>query len=165
MHENDIKKLQEAYALRVVEINQLHERVTSLEAENARLKELLRLQQERLFGKKSEISSSILNLATEPASSQKTSVVSSHTRQIPPRGNRQFNNNQLPKYTVIHDLSDDRKKCSCCGGAMHISGQDKSEQLEIIPVQYCLIEHIRLKYSCRACDSIIPRVIVAGPTC
>src|ERR1700722_16325161 len=136
MNENDIKKLQEAYALRVVEIQQLHERVFSLEEENTRLKELLRLQQERLFGKKSEIGSSILNI-TEPASLPlpKTTVVATHTRQVPPRGNRKFNSNPLPKYTVIHDLSDDRKNCTCCGKEMHLIDQEKSEQLEIIPAQ------------------------------
>lgn len=52
MNENDLQKLQENYALRGVEIGQLHKRITSLEEENARLKEQLRLQQERLFGKK-----------------------------------------------------------------------------------------------------------------
>jgi transposase len=164
MNENDIKKLQEAYALRGVEIHQLHERVTSLEEENACLKELLRLQQERLFGKKSEISSSILNvIAPTSLSSPKTAVVTSHTRHIPPRGNRQFNSNQLPKYTVIHDLSDDRKNCTCCGSAMHVIDQEKSEQLEIIPVQYCLIEHIRLKYACRSCESIVMAPKPAAP--
>jgi transposase len=164
MNENDIKKLQEAYSLRGVKIHQLHERVTSLEEEIARLKELLRLQQERLFGKKSEIGSSILNV-TAPASLSppKTTVITSHTRQIPPRGKRQFNSNQLPKYTVIHDLSDDKKNCTCCGGAMHVVGQEKSEQLEIIPVQYCLIEHIRLKYGCRPCDSIVMAPKPAAP--
>ena len=165
MNENDIKKLQEAYTLRGIAIHQLHERLSSLEEEIARLKELLRLQQERLFGKKSEVSSNVLNpimptphhtYSAEPASIlPKTTAVVSHTRKISPRGNRQFNTNQLPKYTIIHDLLDAEKKCSCCGGVLHVIGQDKSEQLEIIPVQYCMIEHIRLKYGCRPCDSVV----------
>lgn len=164
MNENDIKKLQDAYALRGVEIHQLYERVTSLEEENARLKELLRLQQERLFGKKSEIGSGILNVTTPtPSSLPKTTVVTSHTRQIPPRGNRQFNSNPLPKYTVTHDLPEDKKNCTCCGKAMRMIGQEKSEQLEIIPVQYCLIEHVRLKYGCRSCDSIVMAPKPAAP--
>jgi len=160
MNENDIKKLQEAYALRGIEIHQLHARLTSLEEEIARLKELLRLQRERLFGKKSEIGSSVLN-STLP--SPKTTVVTSHTRKTPSRGNRQFNRNELPKYTVIHDLSDDKKSCTCCGETMQVIGQDKSEQLEIIPVQYCQIEHIRLKYACRSCDSIMMAPKPAAP--
>ena len=155
MNENDIKKLQEAYALRGVEIHQLHERVSSLEEENARLKEQLRLQQERLFGKKSEVSRSTLNSITQSASLPKTTLVASHARQVPPRGPRQFNSNPLPKYTILHDLPDDQKNCTCCGGALHEIGREKSEQLEIVPVQYCIIEHIRLKYGCRPCDSVV----------
>ncbi len=70
----------------------------------------------------------------------------SHVRTIPPRGNRQLDTSHLPKYTVLHDLSDAEKICSCCNGALHEVGRETSEQLEIIPVQYCIIEHIRLKY-------------------
>lgn len=164
MNQHDFEKLKQAYSLSSIALHQLQERVLSLEEENARLKELLRLQQERLFGKKSESSSSILNslplvadqtCATESTPERKTTVIASHVRSIPPRGNRQFNSNQLPKYTVIHDLPDSEKKCACCGGALHIIDRERSEQLEIIPVQYCVIEHIRLKYGCRPCDSII----------
>lgn len=162
MNKNDFEKLQEAYTLRGIAIHQLQERVLSLEEEIAHLKELLRLQQERLFGKKSEVSSSILNALTpastepiKPAPEPKTIVIPSHTRKVPPRGNRQLDINQLPKYTIVHDLSDAEKNCSCCGGVLHVIGQDKSEQLEIIPVQYCMIEHIRLKYGCRPCDSVV----------
>lgn len=161
MNENDLKKLEEAYTLHI-ENCQLRERVASLEEENVRLKELLRLQQERLFGKKSETLNSILNSPTStndspiPASSSpKIIAVASHTRQIPPRGHRQFNTHEMPKYTVIHDLLDAEKKCSCCGEMMHVIGQDKSEQLEIIPVKHCKIEHIRLKYGCRPCDTVV----------
>lgn len=153
MNTNDIEKLQAAYALHVVEIEQLHKRVTSLEEENTRLKELLRLQQERLFGKKSERDNSLNT--TDSSTALKTAVVKSHTRHIQPRGQRQFNNGSLPKYTLTHDLSDDKKNCTCCGKILHVIGQEKSEQLEIIPVQYCLIEHIRLKYGCRSCDTIV----------
>jgi len=164
MNQNDFEKLQEAYTLRGITIHQLHERVFSLEEENARLKELLRLQQERLFGKKSETSNTILDSLTtategahliESAPEPKTTVVASHVRNIPPRGNRQLNFNNLPKYTVVHDLPDSKKICSSCGEALHAIGQDKSEQLEIIPVQYCMIEHVRLKYGCRPCESIV----------
>lgn len=166
MNEKDVKKLEEAYTLRGIVIHQLQERVASLEEEIAHLKETLRMQQEHLFGKKSEVSHRILNSITSSnnntqstesisSPSSKTTVVASHTRKIPPRGHRQLNTDQLPKYTVTHDLPDDQKNCPCCGDAMHVVGHDRSEQLEIIPVQYCMIEHIRLKYGCRPCDSIV----------
>lgn len=162
MNENDLKKLQEVYALRCVENSQLRDRVASLEEEIVRLKELLQLQQERLFGKKSETANRLLNLGiktpndSHPLSAlAKTAVVVSHTRKIPPRGHRQFNTHEMPSYTVIHDLSDAEKKCSCCGKEMHAIGEDKSEQVEIIPVRHCKIEHIRLKYGCRPCDTVV----------
>ena len=49
MNEKDIKKLQDAYALRGVEIHQLHERVTSLEAEIACLNLFLRRRLKTVF--------------------------------------------------------------------------------------------------------------------
>jgi transposase len=175
MNENELKKLQEAYALRCVENRQLHERVASLEEEITRLKELLRLQQERLFGKKSELTSRILNSKTptttpdanptgaDSSASPKTTTVVSHTRKIPPRGKRQFTTNELPIYTVIHDLPELEKNCSCCGKPMHVIAKEKSEALEIIPIQYCIVKHIRLKYGCRPCDSIVMAPKPAAP--
>ena len=159
MNKDDFERLQAAYDLRGIALHQLHERVASLEEEIVRLKELLQLQQERLFGKKSEASSRIDPLTPALESNHltesKTSLVKSHVRHIPPRGNRQLDTSHLPKYTVLHDLPDAEKMCSCCGQALHVIGQDKSAQLEIIPVQYCVIEHIRLKYGCRPCESVV----------
>lgn len=164
MNKDDFEKLQEAYTLRGIALHQLHERVASLEEEIVRLKELLRLQQERLFGNKSEAGSAILHSPTSAMEGthstpsipeSKTTVVKSHVRHTPSRGNRQLDTRHLPKYTVVHDLPDAEKNCPCCGGALHVIGQDKSRQLEIIPVQYCVIEHIRLKYGCRPCESVV----------
>lgn len=162
MNKDALKKLQEAYQLRSIEVQQLQERVACLEEENIHLKELLQLQQERFFGKKSEASHSVLpsspaapdNSTQEQTTSFKTTVVASHVRQVPPRGKRQWNSNVLPKYSIVHDLPDASKNCACCGLPMHVIGEDKSRQMEIIPVQYCMIEHIRLKYGCRSCESV-----------
>lgn len=180
MRQIDFEKLQEAYTLRGLELNQLNKRVACLEEENHRLKELLRLQQERLFGKKSEKSSK-LDLSTAAADGTElhkfnlepnTTSVAAHVRTIPPRGSRQLDTSNLPTYTVIHELPESERQCKCCAGALHIIGQEKSEQLEIIPVQYCVIENIRLKYGCRSCETIamapkplapLPKAI-AGPS-
>lgn len=164
MQQSDLNKLQEAYNVRGIELHQLHERVASLEEENALLKELLKLQKDRLFGKSSETSHN-LNLSTNlsadstqstpPGAEPKLTTISEHLRNIPPRGKRQLDASQLPKFTVIHDLPEAQQICVCCGKPLHVVGQDKSKQLEIIPIQYCIIEHIRLKYGCRPCDSIV----------
>lgn len=160
MNKNDFEKLQKAYTLSSIAICQLHECVVSLKEENASLKELLRLQQDRLFGMKSEASSNIMPATTsadtvEEPLETKTIVIPTHTRRIPPRGKRQLDINQLPKYKQLYDLPDANKICACCGGVLHVIGKDKSEQLEIIPVQYCIVEYTRLKYGCRSCESVV----------
>jgi transposase len=157
------EKLQEAYTLRGIELHGLQERVFALEDENTRLKELLKLQQHRLFGQKSEaaaqleLSASVSEVpqADEEGPVSKTTTVSAHSRAIPPRGKRTLESDHLPKYTVIHDLDETEKSCVCCGGALHKIGQETSEQLEIIPAKYCIVEHVRLKYGCRPCDSVV----------
>jgi transposase len=157
--------LLKAYALRSIEVCQLHERLSSLEGEIARLKEMIKAQQDALFGKKSEASKSInppqegqeAGLSCDDTTGNKThagtTTVAAHTRKT--RGSRTLDSKSLPKYTEIHDLSQEQKVCPCCGKSLHYIGQEKSEQLEIIPSRYCIIEHIRMKYGCRPCDSIV----------
>ena len=52
------------------------------------------------------------------------------------------------------------KVCRCCNGALHEMGSDKSEQLEFKPACIKVIENVRLKYSCRACEKTDIRVNV-----
>ena len=58
---------------------------------------------------------------------------------------------ELPREQMIHDLAAEEKVCAC-GGALHKIGEDKSEQLEWVPAQVKVIEHIRMKYGCRHCE-------------
>jgi transposase len=44
--------------------------------------------------------------------------------------------------------------CPCCGGAVHKIGEDVTETLELVPRQWKVIQHVREKFSCRACESI-----------
>jgi transposase len=169
MVQDDFEKLQAAYTLRGIELHHLHERVGALEAEINRLKELLKLQQQQLFGKKSEAASDSSSPASgnldsiEEASTPKTTTVSSFTRNIPPRGKRTLDTRHLPKYTVIHDLAEAKKTCACCGSGLHEMGREMSEQLEIIPAKYCVIEHIRLKYGCRSCETVVMALKPSAP--
>ncbi len=56
----------------------------------------------------------------------------------------------LPRETIVHDIDD--KTCACCGHDLHPMGDERSEKLEFIPAQVKVIEHVRLKYSCRVCE-------------
>src|ERR687884_416199 len=39
----------------------------------------------------------------------------------------------------------------CCGGAMHVIGEEKSERLDVIPAQHRILVPRRPKYACRTC--------------
>ena len=68
------------------------------------------------------------------------------------RGRRQALPAELPREPVIHDLPEAQKRCPCCGQSRQVIGQERSEQLDIVPAKLKVIEHIRLKYACRACE-------------
>jgi transposase len=59
----------------------------------------------------------------------------------------------LPRETVVHEPA-----CTCpdCGGTVFSRvGQDERELLEYIPASFKVIQHIRPKLSCRACETIV----------
>lgn len=58
----------------------------------------------------------------------------------------------LPREEIIHDLQEEEKICGCCDGPLHKMGEERSEQLEYIPAQLKVLEHVRPKYSCRDCE-------------
>lgn len=168
MNEYYLTKIAKVCQLYSVAIEQSHARIVLLEQENERLnqrlQELVQAQLHQQFGKKSEASQTALDLSsalstptavTALDAPAQTTAVAAHTRVIPARGTREFRKNDLPKYTVTHDLPDEQKKCACCGLALHLIQQEKSEKLEIIPVQYCIVEHIRFKYGCRTCQTMV----------
>ncbi|RKK03822.1 IS66 family transposase [Pseudoroseomonas wenyumeiae] len=44
--------------------------------------------------------------------------------------------------------------CPCCGGKLSKLGEDVTETLEVVPRQWKVIQTVREKFSCRACDRI-----------
>ena len=59
----------------------------------------------------------------------------------------------LPRERIIHDLPEHEKACPCCGKVRAVIGQETSEQLDYVPAQVKVIEHVRLKYACRSCEA------------
>ena len=59
----------------------------------------------------------------------------------------------LPRLPIEHDLSDAEKACPCCGEERQRIGREKSEQLEHLPCNFVVLEHIRHKYACPHCNS------------
>lgn len=44
--------------------------------------------------------------------------------------------------------------CACCGGRLHKLGEDITESLERVPARWFVIQHVREKFSCNACDAV-----------
>ena len=47
------------------------------------------------------------------------------------------------------------KSCPCCGGALHVIGEDTSEMLDIVPAQLRVKVIRRPRYGCRACEEAV----------
>ncbi len=58
----------------------------------------------------------------------------------------------LPRERVVEPSP---TACSCCGGTnLRKIGEDITETLEAIPRRWKVIQHVREKFSCRACETI-----------
>jgi len=57
----------------------------------------------------------------------------------------------LPRERVVHAAP---TACPCCGGMLRKLGEDVTEMLEHVPARWKVIQHVREKFSCRACDGI-----------
>jgi transposase len=60
---------------------------------------------------------------------------------------------ELPRTEVIHDLSEAEKVCPHDGTALRHFGNETSEQLDYIPAQMIVLQHVRRKYICPCCNN------------
>lgn len=138
-------------------LEQLQQKSREIDSLQHQLQQLLR----RLFGRSAEkidpkqmlLFETLLNQLAPPtpvaealpesAPAPRPSTNGHGRRRLPP---------DLPRQKVIHDLPEDQKPCPCCGTMRHVIGQEVSEQLDYVPAKLAVIEHVRLKYACRACE-------------
>ncbi|MGO9922989.1 MAG: IS66 family transposase [Isosphaeraceae bacterium] len=59
----------------------------------------------------------------------------------------------LPRKTVLHDVPPEQRVCPDCGAERTCIGREVCEQLEFIHASFVVLEHIRPKYACQACDA------------
>lgn len=57
----------------------------------------------------------------------------------------------LPRVRIEHDIKDADKVCGC-GQCKSKIGEEVSEQLDIIPAQLQVLQHVRFKYACLHCE-------------
>ena len=66
----------------------------------------------------------------------------------------------LPRERVVYPAP---AACPCCGGALRKLGEDVTEMLEHVPARWKVIQHVREKFSCRACEAITQPPAPAHP--
>ena len=70
-----------------------------------------------------------------------------------PKRNRGALPAHLPRIELIVDVED--KSCPCCGGAMHVIGEDRAEMLDYVPAQLRVKVIRRPRHGCRACEGAV----------
>lgn len=82
-----------------------------------------------------------------------------YVRKKPQRKSKNLDTSHLPREKRYIDLSEEEKRCAC-GCDLEKIGEEIKEEIEFQPSQLKVIEHVRLKYTCRACETVsMPRAI------
>src|SRR3954454_24582686 len=124
------------------ERNLAREEREAAQAEIEKLRLLIRQLQRGQFGRRSEkldpdqlrlgLEDLEQTVATAEAAQEEVAARSGTPR--PPRAARRRNlgalPSHLPRVEVLVDVGD--KSCPCCGGAMHVIGEDTSEMLDVV---------------------------------
>ena len=133
------------------------------------LEEKFKTLQRRFFGKSSEkltaedeLQGRLFDEAEDGASpeseyiedAEKSSVTKVKGHERKKTGRKHLPEN-FPREEIIHDLSEDEKKCSCCGEERKQIGREETEELDIIPAEIKVIKHIRIKYGPCNCDGFL----------
>jgi transposase len=61
----------------------------------------------------------------------------------------------LPRKQEVHDVPTDKLPCPDCGTLRIRFGEEICEQLEYVPASLIVIQHVRPKYACKACEGNI----------
>src|SRR5215210_6840911 len=142
----------------------IREKHDAAQAEIEKLRLLIRQLQRRQFGRRSErLDPDQLQLGLEDleqtvaaAEAAQEEVAARSGTPRPPRPRRRNLGAlpaHLPRVEVLVDVED--KSCPCCGGTLHVIGEDTSEMLDIVPAQLRVRVVRRPRYGCRACEEAV----------
>jgi transposase len=132
----------------------------TLAGRNARLEAIIQEIRRAHFGRRSErITDDQLALALEEletslakaeAEDEKADPTLKTERTRKRRASRSESLDHLPHEEVV--IEPDSTVCPCCGGALHVIGEDSSKRLDKVPAKVRVIVTRRPKYACRACE-------------
>ena len=144
------------------------------DAEIARLTAIITAFQRHRFGARSEkLDDDQFELALEEldaALSRVQAGLDAAAKRAEGTRPRKANRGSLPAHLErieqVIDVED--KACACCGGDLHVIGEDVAERLDIVPATFRVLVTRRPRYGCRACESAIvqapapPRIVDGG---
>lgn len=150
------------------ENHKLQEKISMLEHQQAELmaklnwfEEHYRLDQHRLYGRSSEKTvypeqQSLFNEA-EALSDVKPEVPEPTLEEITykrkkKQGHREEMLKDLPVETIVYELPEEEQTCGQCGSQMHVMSKEIRREIDVIPPQVKVKEHVRLVYGCRTCE-------------
>ncbi len=154
-----------------------HKELTSNTHEIEHLKLVIEKYRRMIFGRKSEKLTGELEqlefrleeletaqAAEEAAQASAEAAQPPATPTVPKRRSRPQRKplpEDLPREVVTH--LPPHNCCPDCGGALRQFGEDVSEQLERIPASFKVIRHVRPKFACAGCESVVEAPAPARP--
>jgi transposase len=144
--------------------HELEKKVEELEALVKHYEEEFRLLQHKRFGASSEKTEPLQKAADEGLQVFNETEQESDAGKAEPeleeitykrrkrKGKREADLCELPVEVVEHILPESERVCPECGGMMHPMGHETRRELEIIPAQIKVVEHVCEVYSCRKCE-------------
>ena len=79
--------------------------------------------------------------------------VITYTRTKPNRKSKHLDTSKLPREKHYIDLPEEEKQCAC-GACLEKIGEETKEEIVFKPATLKVIEHIRIKYTCRRCETV-----------
>jgi transposase len=148
---------------RLEELAQVRAEAEAHQAEIEKLRFLLKQLQRAMYGRRSEkldpdqlqlgLEDIEQSIAMAEAAAEAVQAKTGERRAAPIRRNRGHLPEHLPREEIV--IEPESTVCPCCGGAMHLIGEDRSQQLDIVPAQLKIIVTRRPKYGCRACEGAV----------
>jgi transposase len=157
---NDVSALRALILAERAERAQLAERIAIVERVNAKLEHIVAELKRAQFGRKSErITDGQLALALDELETAAAKANAEAEKADPERkaaaarkrrASRDEKLDHLPHEEVV--IEPESKVCPCCGGELHVIGEDTSKRLDKVPAVLRVIVTRRPRYACRTCE-------------
>jgi transposase len=166
---DDVAALRAKLATYEVTLSQQCETIQKLSQSLAKLEQELARLLKRTYGPKSErvdpdqlllfdpqeleaIAAELVAATKEEAEAAAAEAAAPASDLPRPGHGRKVLPESLPREQKLYELTDEERKCPCCGEPRTEIDRETSEQLEYVPASYKVIEHVRVKYACKSCQ-------------